>query len=211
MGGNRHPIHVLRAQLPRAARQVRVSVILRVTVSALTHCSLDRIDAEGCVRFILSCQNSDGGFGCVPGAESHAVSSRSSLFRACGKPSFERTVPKNGAFIFIHHAAQGQVFCCTAALAICGALDAVDGDRLGWWLAARQVDGGGLNGRPEKLPDVCYSWWVLSSLAILRRLHWIDNEALSAWILQCQDEEKGGIADRCQLDSGVVNGMNMLN
>ncbi len=91
------------------------------------------------------------------------------------------------------------MFCCTAALAICGALDAVDGDKLGWWLAARQVDGGGLNGRPEKLPDVCYSWWVLSSLAILRRLHWIDNEALSHWILQCQDEQKGGIADRYHL------------
>ena len=30
-------------------------------------------------------------------------------------------------------------------------------------------------GRPEKLPDVCYSWWVLSSLAIIRRLHWIDK------------------------------------
>ena len=25
---------------------------------------------------------------------------------------------------------------------------------LGWWLAERQTSGGGLNGRPEKLPDV---------------------------------------------------------
>jgi hypothetical protein len=72
----------------------------------------------------------------------------------------------------------------------------------------RQVDCGGLNGRPEKLPDVCYSWWVLSSLAILRRVHWIDNGALSHWILQCQDEEKGGIADRYKLvacDCCVIN------
>ena len=45
---------------------------------------------------------------------------------------------------FVHRSMQGQVFCCTAALAICGALDAVDGDKLGWWLAARQVDCGGL-------------------------------------------------------------------
>jgi hypothetical protein len=100
--------------------------------------------------------------------------------------------------LFVYFHLQGQVFCCTASLAICGALDSVDGDKLGWWLAERQVACGGLNGRPEKLPDVCYSWWVLSSLAILRRLHWIDTEALSAWILQCQDEEKGGIADRYQ-------------
>ena len=101
-------------------------------------------------------------------------------------------------FLFVYFHVQGQVFCCTASLAICGALDSVDGDKLGWWLAERQVACGGLNGRPEKLPDVCYSWWVLSSLAILRRIHWIDTEALSTWILQCQDEEKAGIADRCQ-------------
>ncbi len=46
------------------------------------------------------------------------------------------------------------VFCCVAALAIAGKLDQIDGDLLGWWLAERQLPGGGLNGRPEKLPDV---------------------------------------------------------
>lgn len=30
----------------------------------------------------------------------------------------------------------------------------VDADLLGWWLAERQLPSGGLNGRPEKLPDV---------------------------------------------------------
>ena len=53
-------------------------------------------------------------------------------------------------------------------------------------LAERQTRSGGLNGRPEKLQDVCYSWWCLSALAILGRLHWIDRDALSAFILQCQ-------------------------
>lgn len=32
-----------------------------------------------------------------------------------------------------------------------------------------------ISGRPEKLPDVCYSWWVLASLKIIGRLHWIDK------------------------------------
>lgn len=31
------------------------------------------------------------------------------------------------------------------------------------------------SGRPEKLPDVCYSWWVLASLKIIGKLHWIDK------------------------------------
>jgi len=46
------------------------------------------------------------------------------------------------------------VFCCVGALAITGSLHHVDKDLLGWWLCERQVKSGGLNGRPEKLPDV---------------------------------------------------------
>lgn len=45
-------------------------------------------------------------------------------------------------------------------------------------------------------PQVCYSWWCLSCLSILGRLHWIDRTALSSFILYCQDEEDGGISDR---------------
>lgn len=85
-----------------------------------------------------SCKNFDGGFGAVPGAESHA----------------------------------GQIFCCVGALSIAGALDHVDVDLLGWWLCERQCDSGGLNGRPEKQADVCYSWWILSALSIIGRVRW---------------------------------------
>ena len=38
----------------------------------------------------------------------------------------------------------------------------------------------------EKLPDVCYSWWVLASLAMLGRLHWIDKQKMVSFILACQ-------------------------
>ena len=69
-------------------------------------------------------------------------------------------------------------------------------DRLGAWLSERQLSSGGLNGRPEKLVDVCYSWWVGSSLAMIDRLHWLDQEKLTTFILQCQDPDQGGIADR---------------
>ena len=44
---------------------------------------------------------------------------------------------------------------CTAALAILDRLDVVDLPTLGWWLAERQLPNGGINGRPEKLEDVC--------------------------------------------------------
>lgn len=90
----------------------------------------------------------------------------------------------------------GQIFCCVAALAIGGAMEHVDNDLLGWWLCERQVPAGGLNGRPEKKPDVCYSWWILSALSIVRRIDWISKDKLSAFILDCQDADTGGIADR---------------
>jgi geranylgeranyl transferase type-2 subunit beta len=90
----------------------------------------------------------------------------------------------------------GQIFTCVAALAIAGRLDVVQKDKLGAWLSERQVPCGGLNGRPEKVEDVCYSWWVISSLAIIDRTHWIDREALIGFILRSQDSDMGGISDR---------------
>jgi len=55
---------------------------------------------------------------------------------------------------------------------------------------------GGLNGRPEKKEDVCYSWWVLSALSILGKIPWISREKLAKFILRCQDNKDGGISDR---------------
>jgi geranylgeranyl transferase type-2 subunit beta len=124
------------------------------------------VNVGAATDYIKSCQNSDGGFGVAPGAESHS----------------------------------GQVFTCVSALAIAGELDSYLGedgkDRLAAWLSERQLPSGGLNGRPEKLVDVCYSWWVLTGLALIGRLHWIDKDKLTTFILQCQDPDHGGIADR---------------
>lgn len=72
------------------------------------------------------------------------------------------------------------------ALSILEALDEIDCDRVGAWLAERQLPNGGLNGRPQKLEDVCYSWWVLSTLSVIRRLHWINADKLKHFILSAQ-------------------------
>lgn len=123
----------------------------------------DCIDRDRAVRYIASCQNMDGGFGSMKGAESHA----------------------------------GQVFCCVGALSIANSLDMIrHPNLLGWWLAERQCDSGGLNGRPEKQADVCYSWWILSVLSIIGRLDWISKDKLAGFIVKAQDPDDGGIADR---------------
>jgi geranylgeranyl transferase type-2 subunit beta len=124
---------------------------------------LNCIDIGKAVEYIASCQNMDGGFGSMKGAESHA----------------------------------GQVFCCVGALSIAKSLDVIrHPDLLGWWLAERQCDSGGLNGRPEKQADVCYSWWILSVLSIMDRLDWISEDKLAGFIAKAQDPDDGGIADR---------------
>lgn len=158
----------------------------RFSYCALSCCALlgrlDALDVPAAIGFVNACRNFDGSYGCAPGHESHA----------------------------------GQVFTCVGALAVAGAVGEVRSDLLAWWcatgapplrcclpsyphqwmlnavhvlcgrLAERQTTTGGLNGRPEKLPDVCYSWWCLSALAILQRLHWIDQPALTHFILNCQ-------------------------
>ncbi|CAD8089400.1 unnamed protein product [Paramecium primaurelia] len=86
------------------------------------------------------------------------------------------------------------VFCCVGTLYLCEDLT-FNIDELSMWIHERQTSKGGLNGRPEKLADVCYSWWMYSALCLLKREQWINQQALENYILECQDNV-GGIADR---------------
>ena len=70
-------------------------------------------------------------------------------------------------------------------MAIADRLEDINLDKLGRWLAERQTKKGGFNGRPEKLADVCYSWWIYSSLKMIGRDHWIDPVKLENYILRC--------------------------
>lgn len=108
-----------------------------------------------------------------------------------------------------------QVFTVVASFAIVNRLDLIN-EKLSSWLSERQVKNGGLNGRPEKLPDVCYSWWILSPLAILKKLRWIDLAKLEEFILDCQDSD-GGVSDRSGNQSDVyhtcfsLTGLSIIN
>ncbi|KAK9869601.1 hypothetical protein WA026_003350 [Henosepilachna vigintioctopunctata] len=172
--------------------------------------SLDAIDLEGVTRYVASLQNPDGSFagdkwGEIDTRFSFCAVATLSLIKKLDVINIDKAVEFvkscmnfDGGFgsrpQSESHA--GLIYCCVAFLSITGKLDIVNQDNLAWWLCERQLPSGGLNGRPEKLPDVCYSWWVLSSLAMLGRLHWIDRNALKKYILACQDIETGGFADR---------------
>ena len=172
--------------------------------------ALDEVDAARVGGYVASLQRADGSFvgdqwGEVDTRFTYCALLCLNLLGEAGRADVPAAVAHiarcrnfDGSFGCVPGAEShaGQVFTCVAALALGGGLEHVDADLLGWWLAERQVPAGGFNGRPEKLPDVCYSWWVLSALAILRRTHWVDSAALRSFILNCQDEEGGGISDR---------------
>lgn len=173
---------------------------------------LDLVDAEKIVTYVSGLQQEDGSFYGDEGGEvdTRFVYAALACLRILGRLDDGR-IDIDKAVDYIvrcqnfdggygatpgNESHAGQVFTCVAALDIAGALDKVNAELLCWWLAERQTASGGLNGRPEKLQDVCYSWWCLSSLSILGRLHWIDQDKLVEFILDCQDEVGGGISDR---------------
>ncbi|KAI3991027.1 hypothetical protein MKX01_016568, partial [Papaver californicum] len=128
---------------------------------------LDVLDIDKISNYIAGLQNEDGSFagdiwGEIDTRFSYIAISCLALFRRLDKINVEKAVGyivscKNldGGFGCTpggeSHA--GQIFCCVGALAITGSLHHIDKDLLGWWLCERQVKSGGLNGRPEKLPD----------------------------------------------------------
>jgi geranylgeranyl transferase type-2 subunit beta len=163
------------------------------------------------VRYIASLQQADGSFA---GDEWLEIDCRfifcaalalsilkrvDAIDRAAGVAYLARSRNFDGGFGAVPGAEShaGMIFCCVGALSLLGGLEeSIDADLLGWWLCERQCDSGGLNGRPEKQADVCYSWWVLSALSALGRSHWLDGAKLVGFILKCQDADDGGIADR---------------
>uniref|UniRef100_A0A3Q2P405 Geranylgeranyl transferase type-2 subunit beta n=1 Tax=Fundulus heteroclitus TaxID=8078 RepID=A0A3Q2P405_FUNHE len=177
--------------------------------------SVDAIDVDKVVDYVKGLQQEDGSFaGDKWGNRSDYLYSFyffcSSAFILSGKMD---TINVGKAVEFVLFSVQQQtpfkctpgikceyfnsaIYCCTGFLSLTGQLHQLNADLLGWWLCERQLPSGGLNGRPEKLPDVCYSWWVLASLKIIGRIHWIDKDKLRRFILACQDEETGGFADR---------------
>ncbi|KAH6944593.1 hypothetical protein HPB50_004160 [Hyalomma asiaticum] len=128
--------------------------------------SLDSFDRAEIIDFVKQCQYSCGGFGASIHHDPHLLYTLSAV----------------------------QI------LSTFDALNTIDIDKTVSYVKELQQEDGSFYGdkwgRPEKLPDVCYSWWVLASLKIIGRLHWIDKEKLQNFILASQDEETGGFGDR---------------
>ncbi|BFZ58273.1 hypothetical protein PYCC9005_005335 [Savitreella phatthalungensis] len=135
------------------------------------------LDIPAVRAWVAQCRNIDGGYGGVPQGESHGAH----CFTALGTLTMITLLDNNA-----HPRATPTGLSHTEQYATAA------------WLSQRQTPSGGLNGRPQKLEDVCYSWWVIAALAMTGRnnVSWIDGHALTHFILAAQDTQDGGFADR---------------
>ncbi|XP_076195994.1 geranylgeranyl transferase type-2 subunit beta isoform X3 [Aptenodytes patagonicus] len=177
---------------------------------------LHRMNKEEILAFIKSCQHECGGISASIGHDPHLLYTLSAVQILILYDSLH-VVDVNKIVEYIQNLQKedgsfagdkwGEIdtrfsFCAAATLALLGKLDAIDvGKAVEFVLSCMNFDGGfgcrpGSESHAGQLPDVCYSWWVLASLKMIGRLHWIDREKLRCFILACQDEETGGFADR---------------
>ena len=87
----------------------------------------------------------------------------------------------------------GSTFCGLAALVLMDRMDDIKEwkDQLIHWCVHRQM--GGMQGRPNKVEDTCYSYWIGGSLCLLGCQHLLDHQQLRNFILKCQSP-KGGFS-----------------
>lgn len=124
------------------------------------------VDTDKAVEFIKSTRSFDGAMSLAPGLEGHG----------------------------------GSLFCGVASLVLMNREDEVLNDSMNpigctWreeiiqWCVNRQKEG--IQGRPNKKEDTCYSFWVGGTLHLLKCQHLIDEISLSTFVLDCQTDIGG--------------------
>ncbi|SOV16709.1 geranylgeranyl transferase type2 beta subunit, putative [Plasmodium sp. gorilla clade G2] len=131
--------------------------------------NINNINHDKCIQWIINCFNIDGGFSNLPGSESHAGTT------FCAIHSLKLLKNEKGKTYFSYNPIMKK--------------------KLIRWLCER-YDNFGINGRVGKDHDVCYSWWVLSSLSSLNvNLGKVFNiNIIINFILECQDKVNGGFS-----------------
>ena len=177
---------------------------------------LERVNRLGIRATLCALQRSDGSFQCIVGDDSCEHDMRF-LYCACAISHMlqdwsgldtDRAVqyicdcrnPWDGAFALISGGQEGHggsTFCAVASLTLMGRLDEVldRSPHANWrkdlirWCVHRQVEG--MQGRPNKDQDTCYSFWIGASLRLLGRDDLLDHRALRTFVMKCQTSVGG--------------------
>lgn len=145
---------------------------LRFVFCAAAICSMlenwSGMDKEKAKEYILNCQSYDGGFGLIPGSESHGGGTY------CAVASLQ-------LMGFIEH----DILSKSSSSSIINVPLLLD------WSLQRQAADGGFQGRANKASDTCYAFWVGGVLRILGGYKLIDKKALHGFLLTCQSQYGG--------------------
>ncbi|GFP96746.1 geranylgeranyl transferase type-1 subunit beta [Phtheirospermum japonicum] len=145
---------------------------LRFVFCAAAICSMLKnwsgMDREKAKEYIINCQSYDGGFGLIPGSESHGGATY------CAVASLE-------LMGFLEEDLLSKSPSCHI----------INVPLLLDWIMQRQAQDGGFQGRANKPTDTCYAFWVGGVLRILQADKFIDKKALRGFLLTCQSEYGG--------------------
>lgn len=163
----------------------------------------DRVDTKGIVHAVGRLQLEDGSFQCVAfGSEHdmrflycacavcHMLGDWSTLDIQRAVRYIQRCHSWDGAFSLLpgQEGHGGSTFCAVASLVLMGQLNEVLNERwrsdLIYWCTSRQIKG--MQGRPDKLEDTCYSYWIGGTLRLLDLDGLLDHTALRSFVMQCQ-------------------------
>ncbi|KAF8395106.1 hypothetical protein HHK36_019047 [Tetracentron sinense] len=129
------------------------------------------MDRKKAKEYILNCQSYDGGFGLVPGSESHGGGTYCAV-----------------AALRLMGFIEDDVLSKSTPSSI------INVPLLLEWSLQRQAADGGFQGRPNKDSDTCYAFWVGGVLRILGGHNFLNKEALRGFLLTCQSQVYGGFS-----------------
>ncbi|KAJ4808859.1 Geranylgeranyl transferase type-1 subunit beta [Rhynchospora pubera] len=127
------------------------------------------MDREKAKDYIIKCQSYDGGFGLIPGSESHGGATYCAV-----------------AALFLMGFIQND---CNNSLSF--PTSTIDIPSLVEWCIQRQGADGGFQGRANKDSDTCYAFWVGSVLKMLGLYHLVNKSALRTFLFTCQSPYGG--------------------
>ncbi|KAK1603318.1 hypothetical protein QYE76_018650 [Lolium multiflorum] len=145
---------------------------LRFVYCAAAICSMLKdwsgMDKEKAKEHIINCQSYDGGFGMVPGSESHGGGTFCAV-----------------AALYLMGFIQPDLASNLRESAL------IDVQLLLEWCLQRQAADGGFQGRRNKPSDTCYAFWIGGVLKMLGAYHLIDHTALREFLFTCQTDFGG--------------------
>mmetsp|Transcript_30609 Transcript_30609/g.67258 ORF Transcript_30609/g.67258 Transcript_30609/m.67258 type:complete len:393 (-) Transcript_30609:58-1236(-) len=170
---------------------------------------LSRFDKRSAVKSLKSLQRDDGSFQCISvGSEndmrflfcacaiSHMLNDWSGVDVDRAVKFIKSCRSYDGAISLIsgQEGHGGSTFCAVSALTLMGNLDEVLSedswkDDLIHWCVSRQLSG--MQGRPNKVEDTCYSYWIGGTLRLLECDDLLDTDMLTCFVLSCQTDMGG--------------------